>query len=44
MTSGYTMCPYSLHSHVVNNGIYDYKLSHGVVIFAMFWFSDGITW
>ncbi len=28
MSNGYIMCPYSLYSHVVTNGIYDYKSSH----------------
>jgi hypothetical protein len=27
--SGYAMCPYGLHTHVVMNGIYDYKPNHG---------------
>ncbi len=31
------MCPYSLHSHVVTNGIYNYKPNHGCSHIDMFW-------
>jgi hypothetical protein len=44
MTSGHTMCPYGLHTHVVMNGISNYKHSHGcshICHVLAYWYHNG---